>query len=185
MPMDHKTIFPQELVKAVGEAVGSVYAPPVLAESNESVYGVDGIVSTIYLKGDIVGKISLFIRCSGAAKIVANMLGVDDLPEEHSDVLDGIGEILNIVSGCFKKHLEPHKAGVEISVPSTRVTSIMPIGRWENNIEQVFMAKDVAFKVSLSYRFIEKAEKPAVLPAQTNIKLSAAELLKQILAKKK
>jgi len=185
--MDHLNIFSSELIKSVGEAVGSVYHPPVPASNDESVYGLDGIVSTIYLKGDIIGKISFFIRTSGAAKIVAGMLGVDELEEDSGDVVDGIGEVLNILTGCFKKHLEPHQLKVEISIPSTRMTGLMPAGRMENNIEQVYTSRDVAFKVSLSYRFVIKKEKVSLSPpsAQVKLKLSAADLLKQILSKKK
>ncbi len=185
--MDHKIIFPQELVKAVNESVGSVYQPPVLIEANESVYGLEGVLSTIYLKGDVIGKISLFMRGSHAAKLVANMLGVEDIAEDSIDVLDGVGEVLNIMVGCFKKHLEPHQIKVDISVPSTRMTGILTPGRWANNIDQVYTSNDVVLKVSMSYRHVEKEERPsgALLSGQAKMKLSAADLLKQILAKKK
>ena len=185
--MDYQNTFPSELMKAVGEAVGSVYGVPVQAPNDELIYGFDGIVSTIYLKGDVIGKISFFIRTSSAAKLVAKMLGLDEIPEESEDVMDGVGEVLNILTGCFKKSLEPYHVRVEISVPSTRVTGLIPTGRWENNIEQVYTANDLAFKVSLSYRFVIHEEKPAAPPplAQAKLKLSAADLLKQILSKKK
>jgi CheY-specific phosphatase CheX len=183
--MVHSEIFPEALVRAVNEAVGSVYDPPVPAPNDESVYGLDGIVSAIYLKGDIFGKISLFIRRSSAAKVVANMLGVDELAENSSEVMDGVGEVLNILTGCFKKQIAAHQVHLEISVPSTREVALMPVGRWENNIEQVFTARDVAFKVCLSYRVVVKEEKPAQPSVQAKVKLSAAELLKQAMAKKK
>lgn len=184
--MDHKTIFPKELTKAVGESVGSVYAYPEPANDDRSLYGLEGIVSTIYIKGDIVGKISMFIRTVSGAKIVAKMLGVEELPEDSPDILDGVGEIVNIMTGCLEMNLEQYKIHVEISVPSTRVTSIMPIGRWENNIEQIYKTEDIFFKVCLSYRFALKEEKVAeALAPQAKLKLSAADLLKQVLAKGK
>jgi hypothetical protein len=67
------------------------------------------------------------------------------------------------------------------------MTGLMPAGRMENNIEQVYTSRDVAFKVSLSYRFVIKKEKVSLSPpsAQVKLKLSAADLLKQILSKKK
>lgn len=185
--MDHKVVFPQELMRSVSEAVGSVYHAPQAALNDESLYGLDGILSSIYFKGDVLGKLSVFIRGMSAALIVASMVSEDELAEDSAEVLDGIGEIVNITAGCLKKHLEPHKLIMDISVPSTRFTSIIPPGRWENVIEQVYTARDVSFKVIFSYRIPTREEKTAA-PLQTpqvKLKLSAAELLKQVLARKK
>lgn len=184
---DHQTVFPQALSKAVIEAVGSVYDLPQLMADDQGVYGLEGVFSTIYLKGDIVGKVSVFIRDSSAARVVARMLGVDDLEEESSKTLDGIGEVLNIITGCFKKNIDSHQVHADISVPSTRLTSVLPPGRWENNVEQSFSAGDVTFKIMLSYRLVSTEEKKGVPPptGMAKMKLSAAELLKQALARKK
>ncbi|NTV28605.1 MAG: chemotaxis protein CheX [Candidatus Omnitrophica bacterium] len=182
---DHKTLFPDILQTAVTEGFGSVYSQPRPAANDENLYGLEGIFSTIYLKGDLVGKISMFIRASSAARVVGAMLDRSDLEEESHDTLDGIGEVLNMVVGCFKKHLEPHKVSFEISVPSTRLTGVIPPSRWENNIEQVFAAGDVYFRMSVSYRLANREDQAAVPPPTPKPKLSAAELLKLAMSKKK
>lgn len=182
--MNHKIEFSKILNEAVVEAFGSVFADPILADKDPELYGMEGIFSTIYFKGDLVGKISFFIRGSWAALVVGSMLGVDDLDETAFETLDGTGEILNIVTGCVKKRLEPHKMKVEISIPSTRMTAVIPPSRWENTIEQGFQARQVFFKVILSYRIATKEDK-ASEEVQLKPKLTAADLLRMAMAKKK
>ncbi len=182
--MDHKVEFPKLLNEAVVEAFGSVFALPALADKDPELYGMEGIFSTIYLKGDVVGKVSFFMRGSWAAIVVGSMLGIDDLDEEAFETLDGVGEILNMITGGFKRRLEPHKMSVEISIPSTRMTGSIPPSRWEDTVELGFQSKQVFFKVILSYRIATKEDKASQEPPPKP-KLTAADLLKMAMAKKK
>ncbi len=184
--MDHKIIFPQALTNAVMDAFGGVYHLPQAISSDDSLYGLDGILSTIYLKGDIVGKVSLFMKSESAAHVIAAMLNVDELAPESAETLDGVGELLNMVAGRLKTRLDEHHLRFEISVPSTRLTSVISLGKWENNLEQIFSADGTSFKVLLSYRLASKEDTaPPPATAQVKLKLSAAELLKAALFKKK
>jgi CheY-specific phosphatase CheX len=182
--MEHKQILPQVLSEAIVQGVGSVYAPPVPVDKDDGLYGIHGVFSTIYLKGDLTGKISLFIRETCAAKVVSNMLGLEELSEGSSEIIDGMGEVLNIVAGCFKSKLDPHQVKFDISIPSIRMTSVIPLSTWEHHLEQVFTANDVCFKVMLSYRW-QQAQVAPVAVAAPKPKLSAADLLKMAMAKKK
>ncbi|MEI8011535.1 MAG: chemotaxis protein CheX [Candidatus Omnitrophota bacterium] len=183
--MDHKIFFPQELAGAVVDAFSGVFHAPDSVSHDEMLFGVDGVLSTIYIKGDIVGKVSIFLRAQGAAAIVGAMLCVEDLAPEAPETLDGMGELLNMIAGRLKTRLDPHKVSFDISEPSTRMTSIVAPGRWENNLEQSFSVKGIHFRVLLSYRVASKEDKIEPVPAPQKIKLTAAELLKQVLAKKK
>jgi CheY-specific phosphatase CheX len=182
--MDHKIIFPQELSGAVMDAFGGVYRMPQAIPKDETLFGVDGVFSTIYFKGDIVGKVSVFLRGQDAATIISSMLGMEELSPESPETLDGIGEIVNMVAGRFKTRLEPHKINFDISVPSTRMTTTVPPGRWENNLEHFFSVAGSNFRVLLSYRVATK-EDQAPVHVPPKLKLSAAELLKAVMAKKK
>lgn len=184
--MDYKQILPSLLIDAVHDGVGGVYHVPEPVSADKTLCELNGIYSSIYLKGDMIGKLSLFIREEDASRVVAFMLGVDEIDEGSSQTLDGIGEIVNMVVGCFKKKLESHKLNFDISIPSTRLTSTIPVSRWENNIEQFFLASKVRFLVSLSYRVATKEDKVAAAKETApKPKLTAADLLKMALAKKK
>lgn len=181
--MDHKTLIPQFVSEAVNETFTSVFHPASVSSSDDGIYGVEGIFSTIYLKGHLVGKASIFIKTQYGARVVAQMLGVEELQDDSHEVMDGIGEVLNMITGCVKKRLEPHHFNIELSVPSTRLTSVIPPSRWEYVVEQNFDSADTRFKVILSYRIAAREE--SAPPPPPKPKLSAAELLKMAMAKKK
>ncbi|MBF0330434.1 MAG: chemotaxis protein CheX [Candidatus Omnitrophica bacterium] len=183
--MDHQALFPQILTEAVVQGVGSVYDIPQLLHEDRSLYAIEGMFSTIYLKGHLKGKMSFFIREEGAARIVGRMLGQPEISEDASEAIDGFGELLNIVAGCFKTKLDAHKVRFDISIPSTRLTASIPASNWEHNIEQIFSSADIKFKVILSYRLDLMPEAPAAAVEPAKPKLSAADLIKMAMAKKK
>lgn len=182
--MDRQQMISQALAEAVKQAVGGIYREPLQLPSAERLYGLYGIFCSIYLKGDLQGKASLFIREESAAQVVAAILGLEDALPEPSEVLDGMGEILNIIAGCFKTKMDAQDVRFEISVPSVRTTSVIPASSWENNVEHVFSAGNAQFNVAFSYRMMSVAEKAAAAAAVPKPKLTAADLLKMAMAKK-
>ncbi len=183
--MGQKELLFQVLTEAVEQGFGSVYHWPRLIPVMENQEGLEGILSSIYLKGDIVGKLSFFVQQRMAARVVAGLLSLDEVESGSSEVIDGVDEILNLVAGRLKKNLEPHQLNFSVSVPSTRLTRVIPVSTWGNNIEQFFAAEDVVFKVLFSYRLpsVEERETVREVPAAKS-KLSAAELLRQAMSRK-
>lgn len=181
---DHTAEFPRILNDAFDQAISSIYDSSKVLDNDDHLYGLDGVFSSIYLKGDVIGKVSLFIKSSAAAGVVARMLGLEDIQEDSPEVLDGVGEILNIVVGCFKQKVDPQGIKLDISVPSTRQTGVIPPPRWENVISHVFCCEDVHFKVIMCYRMATKEDKQIEEELPPKKKLSAADLLRAALAKK-
>lgn len=83
-------------------------------DSGESLVGVIGI------SGSLRGKVVLAVPAVVARKLVARMLGSD--PEEH-DVVDGVGELVNVVAGGAKTMLGETRPGLALTVPNVVVGS--------------------------------------------------------------
>ncbi|MCL6582411.1 MAG: chemotaxis protein CheX [bacterium] len=73
------------------------------------------ITGVISLTGSVVGSIILSMDTQFARKAVSNMLG--DQIESEQEVVDGVGEITNMVVGMAKTELANLSCDFEISVP--------------------------------------------------------------------
>jgi len=82
---------------------------------------ITGIIS---LTGDIMGSVILSIDNQTAQKAISNMLG--DQIQNQQEIIDGIGEITNVIVGMAKTDLSNSSCDFEISVP------VMVIGKGAN-----------------------------------------------------
>ena len=85
---------------------------PFKREGLESLSDITGIIS---LTGDIVGSIAISMDKAIAKKAISNMLG-DEINDER-EIIDGVGEICNLVVGMAKTLLSELSCQFEISVP--------------------------------------------------------------------
>jgi len=73
------------------------------------------ITSVISLTGNIAGSVILSMDTKTAQAAVSNMLG--DQTEAEQEVVDGVGEITNMIIGLAKTELSTIGCDFEISVP--------------------------------------------------------------------
>jgi chemotaxis protein CheX len=65
-------------------------------------WDISGIIA---LTGEVKGLVALSMKSKTAAKIAGYLTGVEESKAE-SDVVDAIGELVNIIAGNVKKNLE-------------------------------------------------------------------------------
>jgi chemotaxis protein CheX len=85
---------------------------PVLKENNLADHYVSGVIG---LSGNAVGAAVLSMSESAALASASHML-MSDITEMSDDVLDAVGELVNIVSGAAKADLEEYN--LMISLPN-------------------------------------------------------------------
>ena len=78
----------------------------------ESLSDITGVISQT---GDIMGSVILSMEGFTSQKVVSSMLG-DQIENPH-EVVDGIGEICNMVVGMAKTEMSNYSCDFEISVP--------------------------------------------------------------------
>jgi len=85
---------------------------PQLKKMPFPMYDVSGVIG---LSGDAQGSVSLSFPMNVATKVVSKMLGTPII-ENSDDMIDGIGELTNIVAGNAKGGLTQFK--LSISLPN-------------------------------------------------------------------
>jgi len=180
--MDLKTEFTTILDEAVVDAFGIMAVEPKFTQDNINSKLQDGVTSTIFLRGGLIGKVSIFLIKNDAAAVVSKMLGTS---VDHADpeVLDGIGEIANLLAGGIKNRSVKIGYNYEISVPSTLVGTDFKAKPMKEGdfIFRNFEADEFKFQVALAYRLKKDAE--AVV--QEEPKKDAAAMLNALLNKDK
>ena len=78
----------------------------------ESLSDITGIIS---LTGDVMGSVILSMDSDIAKKAISNMLG--EQIENGQEIIDGVGEISNMIVGMAKTELANLACDFEISVP--------------------------------------------------------------------
>lgn len=114
----------------------------------------ESLICSIGVAGNINGNVSVCLTEKSAAKIVSTMLGMEIEPGSD-DVLDGIGEVANLIAGGTKNNL----AGLDeclfnISIPSTVKGTHLEIGDQKETtlVEMDFSCEEIALKIAFVYK---------------------------------
>lgn len=112
------------IVGAVQQATESVFSMmldlPVKVQPHQTVLQpdpVDGVVALLGFTGPWAGTGVLFCDERFARKIGSAML-MTEVNEINGDVLDGLGEVANMVLGNLKESLEPHTGPLGLTIPT-------------------------------------------------------------------
>ena len=112
------------IVGAVQQATESVFSMmldlPVEIQPHQTVPQpdpVDGVVALLGFTGPWTGTGVLYCDERFACKIGSAML-MTEVTQINGDVLDGLGEVANMVLGNFKESLEPRTGPLGLSVPT-------------------------------------------------------------------
>lgn len=103
----------ETFVKMVGVEVKP--GKPVLKQDARLDYDISGIIG---LSGKVIGTVSLSFP-EATALAVCNKFMSADLKVMNAEILDAVGELINIVAGNAKKGLT--EFNIEISLPSVVV----------------------------------------------------------------
>ena len=178
--MDIKEKLERNLLSAVKETLAIVDLDPNLIDKT-TVTEQEGIVSTILIKGDLVGKICVYFSHENAAKVVGKMLEMI-VELKSPEAFDGIGEVTNMIIGGMKTKLHLEDVNFDISIASSLdgvgLENIINTPR--EFIYKHFICDEIEFSIVLSYRFNQKVSKE---PPKEQPKISAADLLNQLITK--
>lgn len=111
------------------------------------------IIASIGLAGNLEGSLVVMISGADACKAISKMLG-SDYTEVSQDVLDGCGEIGNILAGGLKTRLENDGIKFDISIPTVlQGTDPMNVAQL-NKTDMIKLhvdCKDIIFEMIISY----------------------------------
>ena len=112
------------IVDAVCQATQSVFSMMLSLEAEARPHRtvdqpgpVDGVVALIGFTGPWGGTGVFYCQEKLACKMGSSMLMME-INEINGEVLDGVGEVANMILGNFKKSIETHTGALGLSVPT-------------------------------------------------------------------
>ncbi len=183
MPDDIKQKVLAHLDKSVSDAFSMFSLEPEIVSDGSALLG-EGIRSNILIKGDLTGKLTVFSDHSSAVSVVSKMLG-NDVDEGSEDVLDGFGEIANMIAGGVKTLFYADGCKFDISIPGSRIGVAVSIeaSQKKEYVQRFYRCDKVIFQVVVSYQY-KKAQAVEETP-QVSSTDAAADLLSALINKKK
>ncbi len=76
------------------------------------------VIASIQIAGDINGIVAMVCSQNIAAQLTRNMLGVEEVPEDKSEVADCAGEIVNMITGNIKTRCIESGLSFNLSIPT-------------------------------------------------------------------
>jgi chemotaxis protein CheX len=92
----------------------AVPGKPSLKKDETALGDVSGIIG---ITGDAIGSLALSFSEKCICKIVSNMLG-EEFREVTKEIIDGVGELTNMVSGASRTQLEKMGMSVHAAIPT-------------------------------------------------------------------
>jgi len=83
----------------------------------EEMTPTDGVVALLTYSGDWVGA-GIFCCTDQTARNIGSRMLMEELTQMNSEVLDGVGEIANMVLGGIKEQLLPLTGPLALSIPT-------------------------------------------------------------------
>jgi len=146
-----------ELFESMLECTVKMGTPGIAAHDD----GVPDIIGVIGLSGTAQGTVALKLPVKTALKVVGQMVGTK-FKSVDSSIIDGIGELVNIIAGNAKGRFEGHK--ISVSLPTVVRGNIYTLNNIENAIylSVPFESKLGNFSLLVTFKPNEIMEKEAV-----------------------
>ncbi|MBI1355019.1 MAG: hypothetical protein GC160_11785 [Acidobacteria bacterium] len=107
----------QQAARAVFSMMAGMDVDPLEAFEDESPRPFDGVVGLVTFNGAWIGSGMICCREPLACEISSRMLD-HSRPAVDAEVLDGMGEIANMVLGNWKEIVETHTGPMTLSIPT-------------------------------------------------------------------
>lgn len=112
----------QNIIESIISAAENVFQTMIFMDiksqapfERKGMGSLSDITAIISLTGDIIGSIAVSMNTDSAREVISNMLG-DEITDVQ-EIIDGVGEITNLVVGMAKTVLSELSCQFEISVP--------------------------------------------------------------------
>jgi len=175
--MDLKEQLIQALTDSLVETCTSVFSVVPMVEKKDDITprtaGGGNIVASLGFAGNLEGSLVVVLSDKAACKVVAKMICCD-ITEVNQDVLDGSGELANILTGGMKMRIAGMNYNVELCIPtvirSGDPLSIAKLGKTDV-VNLSVTSAEFDFDVILSYAVAH--------PAATAAKSAQSEAKKE------
>jgi chemotaxis protein CheX len=131
------------LDQSVEEVLGLMLGVPVsvAADVSGADYDVMTLTAVIGLAGALSGAYTVLVRAEAAMQMTACMVGMEVTSVDET-VLDGLGEITNMLAGAWKSKISGLNAACLLSVPTVVTGTQYEVHK-----------RTSAFRLTRSYRF--------------------------------
>lgn len=120
------------------------------------------VISSIGFTGTLEGSCAICLPDSSACRLISRMTG-QEITEITADIIDGVGEIVNIVLGSIKMKIKTDNFDFEIGVPSyikgSRMVILSDIKKTVT-LNRSYKLDDIIFAISLMYKMRKKEDDP-------------------------
>lgn len=164
--MELKAILRGALLDSVAETFASILSVIPSVKDSSGVLDINEkncVVASIGLAGTLEGSLTLIFSGQVACKMVSRMLS-SELTEITQDVLDGSGEMVNILAGGIKTRLDNTGYSFELSIPSVlHLNDSMEIARLQHTevMHLAVSAGELVFSIILSFAIKKDRDKEA------------------------
>ncbi|MCA9401969.1 MAG: chemotaxis protein CheX [Candidatus Omnitrophica bacterium] len=119
--------------------------------------GIDQIACSIGFTGQVEGNITIRINKDAACKFVSKMLMMD-IQDVNEDVVDGCGELINLIAGGVKNRMTELGHSIGISLPTVIHGQYLKLSSSEANkkIQKYFNIDSFSMFVSLIFKINEQ-----------------------------
>ncbi|GAB4239443.1 MAG: hypothetical protein OHK0028_17290 [Deltaproteobacteria bacterium] len=76
------------------------------------------VIASLQVTGDIDGIVAMVCSRDVAGQLTRNMLGLEDPPEDMSEIADCVGEIVNMITGNIKTRCIESGVSFKLSIPT-------------------------------------------------------------------
>ncbi len=181
--------YEQIVITAIQEVIQSVFSetPAIQKASSEAAEKGNQVIASIGLSGSLSSSLVVAASEKTACYLVAKMLG-GDVKAQSQDMIDGIGEVANIIGGMVKTKLSGEMDTITLSLPTVvSGSNDLSVHHWLRS-EVLWLAvqmKEVSFAVLFSYAVHSDDEaKKDNLQKNATSSQDAADALKKMLGSK-
>ncbi len=181
--MELSKIMQAALNESIKETIVSVFASvPTLLEGEPSKMHDYDLICSIGFAGSLEGNVVALFKKEDAQMIVSKMLGMD-ITEVSADVVDGIGEVLNMIAGGFKNKLDQENYRFDINIPTVvngHELNLL-VGAGVTILRAMVYVDNLSFGTILSYKVHEEGKEPSKFEVR-KAAVKSDELLKNLIA---
>lgn len=184
--MELVEIMRNALRDSIKETMATIFAsePKFIEGEPAEMHNYD-LTCSIGFAGGLEGSVIALFKKQDAALIVAKMLGMD-VNDVAGDVVDGIGEVLNMISGGIKNRLDAENYSFDINIPTVvngHELNVL-VGAGVTMLKVMVNIENFGFGMILSYKAHEAGKEPSKFAAR-KASIKSDDLLKNLIAKDK
>ncbi len=156
--MDANDFLTNTLVEAMEDVVNVLELNGEFGTEEDETKLEKNLVGFIGLTGLLEGSVAVCFNDSSACAMVSKMLDTE-VTRDSPDVVDGVGEIANIIAGGAKNRLSQTEYKCDISIPTVIEGKSLTLPNKHEDITRIiksFTSDEITLNVILNYKINEE-----------------------------